>query len=443
MDEMTPRYAVTDIAVVAAPADRVWQLLIEELAGAGRWWHTHNVFSARKPIDAVGAVARVRVLPGGAGNPGPQIAYAARTTDVEPRRRLVQTYTGNFRGTGTFTVEPLGEHASRLAFTFDVEPAGWVRQLARVKDVGVEHSATTRAAFKRLAVLATDAADGEPAAVPEATDRVVVTPDGARLHAGDSRPGTDEAVVLVHGWGSNHRAWGTVSGALRAAGRRVVCVDLRGHGWSTAGHDAVTVDRLGADLRFVLDALTIPRATLVCHSGGGLAAVHLASEQPDRVTGLVLLGTAVHDAGASQLETRLMGSPLLTALLRRPALAEKLLRQTMGPARAIPARAEIASALADTAPRTRAAYFRASTGVNLTDRCAAYPGPAVVLRGDEDQVVSGEAVAHTAHLLGTTTRVVPFAGHVLPLEEPAAVLDALTELLAGAVPARREVVTSS
>src|SRR3989454_10234428 len=87
-------------------------------------------------------------------------------------------------------------------------------------------------------------------------------------------------------------AWRKTLGAVRAAGYRVVAFDNRGFGFSDKpphGYDNAAYARL---LAAFMDSLHVPDAVLVGHSMGGAIAAEAAIAWPDRVRGLVLIGSA-------------------------------------------------------------------------------------------------------------------------------------------------------
>jgi lipase len=109
-----------------------------------------------------------------------------------------------------------------------------------------------------------------------------------RLHSTDRGAPGAPAVVCVHGLAQHGGIFAGLGEVLAAADRRVVAVDLRGHGasgyeppWDLATH----VD----DLLETADALGIGAATWIGHSFGGLALAALAARAPERVERLVLL----------------------------------------------------------------------------------------------------------------------------------------------------------
>ena len=99
------------------------------------------------------------------------------------------------------------------------------------------------------------------------------------------------SVLLLHGWPYDPRCYDDVVPPLVAAGCRVIVPYLRGFG-ATRFLSADTVRSgqqaaLGNDLRELLDALGIARATLAGYDWGGRAACIVATLWPERVRGLV------------------------------------------------------------------------------------------------------------------------------------------------------------
>jgi pimeloyl-ACP methyl ester carboxylesterase len=98
-------------------------------------------------------------------------------------------------------------------------------------------------------------------------------------------------VLLLHGWPYDPRCYDEVVPPLVAAGCRVIVPYLRGFG-ATRFLSADTLRSgqqaaLGNDLRELLDALAIERATLAGYDWGGRAACIVAALWPERVRGLV------------------------------------------------------------------------------------------------------------------------------------------------------------
>jgi pimeloyl-ACP methyl ester carboxylesterase len=103
--------------------------------------------------------------------------------------------------------------------------------------------------------------------------------------AGEEVPGI-EPCVLLHAGVADRRMWDGVWDAL-TADRRVLRIDLRGHGESTARPVGPLLPY--ADVLEAMDAVGIARAHVVGASFGAGVAVEVALVAPDRVRSLVLV----------------------------------------------------------------------------------------------------------------------------------------------------------
>ncbi|MGN0041611.1 alpha/beta fold hydrolase [Rhodococcus sp. (in: high G+C Gram-positive bacteria)] len=94
-------------------------------------------------------------------------------------------------------------------------------------------------------------------------------------------------VVLVHGLGGDGRTWARFSRILAKAGRRVVAVDLRGHGRSGRAQ-SYRFDDFAADVAGVCTHLGFDTIDLVGHSLGGHTGSLIAQRHPELIRRLVL-----------------------------------------------------------------------------------------------------------------------------------------------------------
>jgi pimeloyl-ACP methyl ester carboxylesterase len=102
--------------------------------------------------------------------------------------------------------------------------------------------------------------------------------------------GDGPAVLFVHGLMSSSETWRDQIDRL-GTGLRVVAPDLFGHGASAKPAGDYSLGAHAATLRDLLDALALPGATVVGHSLGGGIALQFAYLFPERVDGLVLVGS--------------------------------------------------------------------------------------------------------------------------------------------------------
>lgn len=97
-------------------------------------------------------------------------------------------------------------------------------------------------------------------------------------------------VVLVHGAGMDHTVWRYQTRALAHSGRVAYAVDLPGHGRSE-GEPLPDIEAVGGWLIGLLDRLEVARAVLIGHSMGSFAVLQASTVAPDRIEGLILLGS--------------------------------------------------------------------------------------------------------------------------------------------------------
>ncbi|MBO3086622.1 alpha/beta fold hydrolase [Cellulomonas fengjieae] len=118
-------------------------------------------------------------------------------------------------------------------------------------------------------------------------DHLVVETPGLRTHV--ATIGDGDPVMLLHGFPAHWWQWHEIAPAIAGAGHRVICPDLRGSGWTTAGDPRIGRESHHHDLLALLDALGIERAHVVAHDLGVISANQLAYSHPERVRSLVQL----------------------------------------------------------------------------------------------------------------------------------------------------------
>jgi pimeloyl-ACP methyl ester carboxylesterase len=111
--------------------------------------------------------------------------------------------------------------------------------------------------------------------------------------------GEGEPIVLVHGFASNKEANWVVPGwvtTLTRGGRRVIALDLRGHGASAKLYDPSLYHSsiMADDVRALIDHLGLPRADVMGYSLGSRITAFLATAHPGHVRSAVLGGLGSH-----------------------------------------------------------------------------------------------------------------------------------------------------
>jgi pimeloyl-ACP methyl ester carboxylesterase len=254
--------------------------------------------------------------------------------------------------------------------------------------------------------------------------------DGMRIHY--RRSGSGPTVVLLHGSASS--LYGVEAAAQRLwADFDVIRPDLPGFGVTGPRPDRdYRVTTYAAALARFLDVIGVRRCAVVGNSLGGNIAWNLALDHPEhlQLTGLVLINATGYPDKELPAAMALARNPIIGQLLRRfmPRRAvERSLRQAVGPNCTI-----VDDAMVDRAhrlwnrPGNRSAFvdFLTTDQPDRSDEISNIDVPTLVLRSAD---MDGQHF--TCDIAGSTEKVHPGGGHLLPEEDPAWVAGAITEFL--------------
>ncbi|MFL5306492.1 MAG: alpha/beta fold hydrolase [Polyangia bacterium] len=224
---------------------------------------------------------------------------------------------------------------------------------------------------------------------------------------GERREGRP-SVLLIHGAGAGSAIWSmTLARVARTA--HAVAIDLPGHGPSERGDVPLDMGAYRDAVGLLGATLCLGSAVLVGHSMGALVAMEAALAWPDKVRALVLVAAA----------PRLPVDPQLLALLETDPEAARVWLADHGLSpRAKPAVRRGMLAAGPGAPDDVArADFQLVRDTDLTARMPALRCPTVWIDGADDRIVPAES----RHGRRGEIIVVPDAGHLLPIEAPAAI----------------------
>jgi pimeloyl-ACP methyl ester carboxylesterase len=294
---------------------------------------------------------------------------------------------------------------------------------------------------------------------------VVTTPDGIPLVVREVGPANAPlTVVFAHGFCLQMGSFHFQRAALAARWGdqvRMVFYDQRGHGQSSAAPvDTYTVTQLGQDLETILQVM-VPRGpvVLVGHSMGGMTVLSHARQYPkqygSRIVGAALISSASEGLSRSPLG-EILQNPALEAVRFAARYAPKLVHRTRGAARSV-IRPILRSAsygddhnmsprvvafseemIHDTPIATLVEFLHA---LEVHDESAALPVlariPTLIACGDHDvltPIVHSEEMADA--LPDSDLLIVGGAGHLVQLEQPELINDALVELVERATPSK-------
>lgn len=127
---------------------------------------------------------------------------------------------------------------------------------------------------------------------PEIGEATIDLGAGVRLRYAECGAGPGTPAVLLHGYTDCWRSFSLVMGLLGLS-RRVVALDLRGHGRSSAPPGGYRIADFAGDVATFLGRAGLGQVALVGHSMGSFVARRVALDSPDLVQRLVLVGSAL------------------------------------------------------------------------------------------------------------------------------------------------------
>lgn len=245
--------------------------------------------------------------------------------------------------------------------------------------------------------------------------------------------GTGEPILFAHGFPLDHTMWTPQLIAFQEI-HRVIAPDLRGFGESTGDGEVHTMADFADDLANLLEQLDVDRPVTFCGlSMGGYIALEFARRHPDKLSRLILCDTKASPDPEANRRNRL---DLAERVLKEGPefFIEEMLEKLFSPAM-----------LASSAPvveETRGVMKRSNpAGVAAASRGMAeradFSGsleemtvPTLVLCGSEDAITTVEEMRELAERMPNARFIViEGAGHMAPLEKPAAVNQAIAKFL--------------
>jgi len=99
-------------------------------------------------------------------------------------------------------------------------------------------------------------------------------------------------LLLVNGWTGDHGIF-TPQIEHFSRSRRVVAIDLRGHGASDAPPHGYTFPGFAADIAWQAQQLGLHKPVVIGHSLGGMIALELCGRYPELASGLIMIDSMV------------------------------------------------------------------------------------------------------------------------------------------------------
>lgn len=239
-----------------------------------------------------------------------------------------------------------------------------------------------------------------------------------------------EKIILLHGFCGSSSYWDKIIPLLSPA-FRVLAIDLRGHGGSSAPDEPYTMERFAEDLASFLDKLELTAVHLFGHSLGGYVTLAFAEKHADRLKSFGLIHStgfpddeaakANRDKGAENIRANGM-EPFIKALVPKlfaPAHLASMPDEVKAAKEIGLATQPIGAIQTLKGMRDRQDRSRVLESTKL---------PVLLVAGAEDQIIPSEKT-FTASGPNVEQVLLSKAGHMGMLEAPKELADAIVRFL--------------
>ncbi len=227
-------------------------------------------------------------------------------------------------------------------------------------------------------------------------------------------------LVLIHGAGLSRKLWnGQMAGLSEVA--NVVALDLPGHGDSPGAGYASIAD-YARDVLRVIKKAEFPRPVLCGLSMGGAIVQYLLIHYPEQFVAGILLNTGA----------KLRVLPLIFETLYAPRkeFIDLLLAAAVSENNRNEELRSLVAASADCEPEVAEKDFTACDAFDVMGQLAEIAVPVQILSGADDLTTPPKYAAYLADNIPQAELVtIKDAGHLAPLEQPAAVNEAIAAFL--------------
>jgi len=260
------------------------------------------------------------------------------------------------------------------------------------------------------------------------------TAEGASLEYAVAGPRTGLPLVLIHGFPFSKEMWGPQVGPLSAE-HYVITYDVRGQGASDRGDAQYSIELFVDDLIALLNHLKLSRVVVCGLSMGGYIALRAIERHPERFRGLVLCDTRSEaDNNEGKIRRTAQMKAVKSGSMRAftdQYLATVFAEQTFA---SRPEAVELIRRIIEAAdPLAVAGTFLALAA--RTDTTAALYSiavPTLILVGQHDSLTPPSAAyAMKEKIPRSSLHVIPDAGHLSTLENPAEATRHMLEYLKG------------
>lgn len=235
------------------------------------------------------------------------------------------------------------------------------------------------------------------------------------------------AVVFLHGYTDSHDSFSRVA-PLMPPEIRAFYLTMRGHG-NSGRPGAYAMELFASDVTGFMDRIGIEKAVVVGHSMGSFIAQEVALSHPERVAGLVLIGS-----GASCSDNKVLAELKAYVDTLKDPIDRGFVREFQASTVAAPVPEAFLDHVVDESMKLKADEWQkvlaALMAVDHREQLSAIAAPTLVLWGEQDGVFgASEQLFLGTHIPDATLKLYADTGHGLQWERPQRFVADLSDFL--------------
>ena len=225
--------------------------------------------------------------------------------------------------------------------------------------------------------------------------------------------------MLIHGAGGNSLLWRRTLSFL-SGGKTAIAVDLPGH--PSGEITCRSVEDYAEAVHSFIAQRGIKKPAVCGHSMGGAVALTLALDHPDDLGSLILVDTGAKLGVSPELVEGLRGQPLRAI--------EKMITPWSFHSLSLDAARESRTALSVSNLPVFLNDYLACDGFDIRSRLSKISAKTLIVCGEDDRMTPLRWSAYlNQNIRSSTLAFVKEAGHMVPLEKPAALAEVVQSFL--------------
>ncbi len=239
---------------------------------------------------------------------------------------------------------------------------------------------------------------------------------GCQLHYEDR--GQGDPVLLVHGLGSSIQDWEYQIPHLLKQ-RRVLAIDLRGHGRSGKPRERYSMAGFADDVAALIKHLQLPPVHLVGISMGAMVGFQLGVDHPELLRSLTIVNSGPEVKARSPADWWMLAKRWsLSRLLSMDAIAKGLGRVLFPRPEQAELRAKVEQRWPQNDKRAYLSSLDAIIGWSVRERLSTITCPTLVVSADRDYTPVALKEAYVRELPNARLVVIERSRHATPMDQP-------------------------